>query len=70
MARYEVRLYNKTDHNPNKFVMVDRIAIDAADDTEALSKIHGVQIPSWDDSDWAILFSEDGRTLWHLKRQR
>jgi hypothetical protein len=50
--------------------MVDRIAIDAADDTEALSKIHGVQIPSWDDSDWAILFSEDGRTLWHLKRQR
>ncbi|HEY1941424.1 MAG TPA: hypothetical protein VGH40_04810 [Roseiarcus sp.] len=70
MARYEVRLYKPRDHNPNKSELVDRVAFEAVDGSDALSKAPDVQIPEWDDSDWAVLFSEDGRTLWHLRRQR
>ena len=68
MAWYEIRLYKPTIHNPNKFEVVNRIPFQASDDAEALVKAPLTQIPVWDDSDWALLFGEDGRTLWRLDR--
>lgn len=70
MARYEIRLYKPTAHNPNKAEVVDQIPLEAVDDADAEAKAPLVKIPKWDDSHWAILFSPDGKMIWRLERAR
>lgn len=67
MANYEVRLYKQAEHNPNKYNLVDRISIKADSDEEARTKATHVKVPTWENSDFALLFTEDGKTIWRLE---
>jgi hypothetical protein len=67
MANYEVRLYKQAERNPIKYNLVDRISITADSDEEARTKAPHVEVPTWDNSDLALLFTEDGKTIWRLE---
>lgn len=70
MAHYEVRLYSWTDRASGKFMRVNQIPFEAADDAEAREKAFSVKIPKWDDSDWALLYGEQGQVGWRIDRER
>jgi hypothetical protein len=67
MANYEVRLYKQAEHNPNKYNLVYRISIKAESDEEAKTKARHVEVPTWENSDLALLFTEDCNTIWRLE---
>lgn len=66
MPVYEVRLYKKASGPKNMHTMVDRIEFEAVDDADAIVKAPEIQIPKFDDSDYAILFGQGMHTLWRL----
>ena len=64
MFSYTIRLFKAAGDNPSKFIMADEISIEAADDEEAERRARQAELPSWEDGDFAVVFSWDGRTIW------
>ena len=68
MYSYTIRLFKAVGDNPNKFIMVDETSFEAGDDEDAERLAR--EVPSWEDSDLAIVLSWDGRTMLRLMRQQ
>jgi hypothetical protein len=67
MATYQLRLYKRRQSGmKNLHDLVQQIDIEADTEAEAIEKARAAQIPNFDDSDYAMLFSADGHTLWRL----
>ena len=67
MPLYDLRLYKRRDATTHKHVMTDRRRIEAPSDAEAIEKAKAAPFPGeWDDSNLAMLFSEDGTNLWTI----
>ncbi|WP_123834623.1 hypothetical protein [Methylobacterium currus] len=70
MPKYEVRLYKQSGSSKNMHQLVDRIQFDAIDDADAISRAPNIDIQTYDNSDYAILFGEDMHTLWRIDADR
>lgn len=66
VATYTLRLFKRSGSPKNLYHTVQTISIDAASDEEAIEKARVAQIPAWDDSDMALLFTQTGQQVWRL----
>lgn len=67
MPTYEARLYKTTGSTKQTWTLVDQIPFEAEDDEAARQIAPTLQVPKFDDSDMAIVFSPDGKTIWRLE---
>jgi hypothetical protein len=70
MPSYSLRLYKQKGFSKNLHSLVQEIAIEAPTREEAIEKAMKAEIPAFDDSDYALLFSEDGKEFWRLDADR
>ena len=66
MAVFDLRLYKRTSSPKSLYRMVDAYQIEAKDASEAKSIAREVEIPAFDDSDYAVLYGPDGAELWRV----
>jgi len=68
MPIYELRLYKQLQIEKLLHRVVDFYGLEAADDQEAKNLACSTQTPSFDDSDYAILYGPSGVQLWRIDR--
>ena len=70
MSSYSLKLFKQKGSSKNTHGLVQEIVIEAPTHEEAISKAKNAEIPTFDDSDLALLFSEDGKEIWRLYANR
>lgn len=70
MPQYELKLYKKVAPGSSKHALIDTIPFSATTDDDAIAMAPEVGIPTFDDSDLAMLVGPNGQTLWDLKADR
>jgi hypothetical protein len=68
MPTYDLRLYKRLQTTKPLHRVVDQYIFDAPNDLDAINAAKGTQIPSFDDSDYAILYGPNGAHLWRIDR--
>jgi hypothetical protein len=66
MASYTLRLYKKGTSHKLLHELLQIIPIEASTDDEAIEKARVAQVPPFDNSDMAILFTLIGDRIWRL----
>ena len=66
MKNYELRLYKRSTGSKALSQVVDQYLIEAKDDADAVLIAKRQQIPTFDNSDFAVLYGPDGSLLWRL----
>ncbi len=68
MQIYKLRLYKRLPTHKNLHQVVDQYGIEATNDDDAKVKAQALEIPSFDDSDFAVLYGANGAVIWRKDR--